>query len=90
MCAYFSKLLKTCFLLCKYFAAFSVGSSVQDIYIQAICTSHLVNCVVRIKRNTVVYTNKYFTIFYRSFPRILKETPRNIKQKSTHQSLPNN
>ena len=29
MCAYFSKLLKTHFFLCKYFAAISVASSVQ-------------------------------------------------------------
>ena len=29
MCTYFSKLLKTNFLLCKYFAAISVASSVQ-------------------------------------------------------------
>ena len=29
MCAYFSKLLKTHFLWCKYFAAISVASSVQ-------------------------------------------------------------
>ena len=29
MCAYFSKLLKHIFLLCKYFAAISVASSVQ-------------------------------------------------------------
>ena len=29
MCAYFLKLLKTHFLLCKYFAAISVTSSVQ-------------------------------------------------------------
>ena len=33
MCAYFSKLLKTHFLLSKYFAAISVASSVQDIVV---------------------------------------------------------
>ena len=33
MCAYFSKLLRTHFLLSKYFAAISVASSVQDIVV---------------------------------------------------------